>query len=54
MQNLISVSEGGIYIVRDHNDRDPRFLIQPLYKLIHFGGHFRIEPRNRLIEKQNF
>src|ERR1700739_2171852 len=50
--DTIAGAEDRVQVVRDHDNRQPQFLLQVKYQLVELGGADRVETRGGLIQKQ--
>ena len=52
VQHVRGVAEGGVDVVRDHDDRDIIAEVHELDEVIQLPRRHGVEPRDRLIEQQ--
>ena len=52
MQHVCSVAQGGVDVVRDHDDCDVIAEVHELDEVIQFPRRHGVEPRDRLVEQQ--
>ena len=52
VQNVGGIVSGSRQIMSDHDDGDVLLAVQLGNEVVHFGGHVRVETRDRLVQEQ--